>query len=351
MKKYFKTLISIAVVVALIQSCQKKDMPEKKRERIIHIPTSSETVETIPSQEAYETIAPVVHDDLYSYVNEEVYRNLCTARDQFNTMYSSGEVSSQMINHGTNVNGEDANYINSCMKNLYNLIQSYISAYESGNSEQCYQVAQTLYSVGCNDLNKGYLYRVIVQSKLPDGYKSAIEFDSYDGNDNLYLENGNRVHLIGGNDTLVSPSHYTNNSYSDMIYATEWISSLPSVLMSQYHDVESTYGNDGICYFWNETMVEKTCRREWEIVRRDGQSMYGLDPNTCRIVYLNDYNSYVYLDNDDQVIGTLDYANVDRVDHIYSVQDALTSKKGDVAYLDGSLREMYTTQINRGYRK
>jgi hypothetical protein len=135
-----------------------------------------------------------------------------------------------------------------------------------------------------------------------------------------------------------------------MLNQCEWIENLPNVLLNEYSVVKNSRGDDGICYIWNQTTVEKDCRNEWEAIRNEGYNLYGFNQDTVFVIWDYDLASYVYVDASDARYP-LDSNSSARVDHLMEVQDSMVSKEGDVLFLDSYIKNMRAYNQTYQYSK
>lgn len=326
MKKYFMTAISLAVVIGFLEGCEKAHLQEP-----ISYP--------VP---IYYTPTSEIHSvDSMDYVNEEVYDHLVNAKNNFNRLYYNGEVSSQMRNMGTSLNQGEAEYIDSSMRKIYELIYGYVDSYHRGDYQDCYQKAQNLFEM--NVMEKDFLFDILVSPKLPQEFRSGIDFEQYQGiydaSGNIILKDGRLLRLIGGEDDLIKANTYPTTDYNRIVEKSEWYEKLPNLLFNEYSSIQNSNGYDGICYVWNQTVVENACRNEWASIRKEGQEIYGFDPNQVSIFWNLAEGIYYYEDLYGRVYPLTTMGN-SRIDHLYQVQDAITSREGDVYFLDNYIKNM-----------
>ena len=360
MKKFFTNIITLAIIVAVIQSCQRKAWTQpSSSERILSVPTPQSQT-TVVDQRSDEEIAQQIVDETRRqereiFVNETIYRQFLTARENYEQLFKNGSISGQIRNTGVSLNDEHAKYIDESIKYIYDNICAYISSYEAGNVDGCINSGKKLYDFEASNINKDYVFSAIVSSQLPEGYQSPVGFHNYghiyDGDGNIVLSNGNRIHLIGGEDALLCATPDQKNPEDCMITVAEWYKVLPTIITNRYRVVRSNSSDNGICYVWNETNVERACRREWAAIRQDGQSMYGINPDTTVIRFEEAANGYVYEDQEGTYYGPLDFRDNMRVDHIYEVQDALATHTGNVYALDQDIKDMINAQSGYTYSK
>ena len=186
-----------------------------------------------------ENVPTIDENELHNFVNEDVYGNLVGAKAEFDRLLANGSVSTQMMNHGTNLSSEDCAFIDNAIDNSYQWICQYISAYEAGDVITCYHFGVLLHDYYYNGISREYLYNLLVRKQLPEGYQSNFYYDEngniYDENHNIRLENGNRVHLVGfDEDTIVGPTIDNADPYTSMWIHSEWYRKLPSIILDQY---------------------------------------------------------------------------------------------------------------------
>ena len=347
MKKFVQLAIGTAVIIYLIKSYHEYKV--EYQEGLVQ-PTAVDTYSMpIYVVQQIEEESITIYNDYnsidYNYVNDVVYRSLLQAQNHFTQLYSGGEVSFQMRNHGAILIPNDAPVIDSNMRNLYSLISQYVDSYQKRDFIRCDQIGKELSNH--NTLSREYLYSLLIARKLPREFQSEIV--SYDGVGNVQLKNGRLIHFIGGADSLINSNTYSDD-YSKMMGTCEWLQSLPSLILNEYSVIQNRRGNDGICYVWNQTAVERDCRAEWEMIRNDGVSLYGFDPNTVSVYWDMDLSTYVFIDSYGRKYP-MDRDHATRVDHLMEVQDSMVSKVGDVYFLDSYIKNMRTYQNPYQYTK
>ena len=404
MKNYFKNLIGVSVLILVIYHCVKDNNSSKEihyvpevqptkgitvliDEPLVHmsgdpievtpvptpyvptpvpIPTAAPT--PIPTQTPAPTPTPYVpteeerqaeekhKEQLWIYANEDLYKTFVKARDNFSNFYANGEASSQMKNLDIQMSQYDADYVDKNLHIIYDLLNRYTAAYEAGKFNDCITIGSQLYDMGYNYLDKNTLYQILVSNQLPSEYQGTIDFKTrgnsiYDMYGNIVLDNGQSVNIIGGTDDLVSALEMPNDDYNRMQTIAKWIRKLPNIVLNKYTQVRDLFADLDVCYFWSQTKVEKLARKEWKVIKQNGQDMYGFDLDSTSLRYSDEEGSYVYVNPDGYVYGPVQYDDNARIDYLYSFQDAMVSGEGDVYFLDNAIHNMVSDQQNRAYSK
>ena len=358
MKRYILYVIALAAAIAALKSCEDDNIAKRSNERIIQLPLVETTdrqvtpvtpapVPVEPAEEERDYIYPEATDYQVNFVNNVIYDNLVQAKKNFESLLASGKVSTQMQNNGTHLQDGDVRFVDDCMSYMYGLVCKYVDCYQTGNIQGCVDTAKAMCDFDLNGFNKSYLFDVMVASKLPREFNDGtvhVDFNShngiYDNQGNIIMTNGRKLHVIGLADPILCATPEDKDDFDRIDRVSTWYCMVPKIITNQYAVVENTAGNDGICHVWNQTNVEACCRREWASIRKDGQSMYGLNPDTVHIRWEDSANSYIYEGPNGEVYGMLGYADQARVNNIYTVQDAVVTQKGDVYQLDGNLKGM-----------
>lgn len=333
MKKYWKDILLVGAIIAVIHyNHENKELRQQDSQPVVTPTPAITEVITTPVPKTDEEIAREISEKaraekLLIYANEDLYRTLSTAYDNFNRFYANGEASTQMRNSGTYLSDNDASNVDSNMRNMYQLLSNYVNAFQSGDYDTCAQIGEQIYNM--NGLEKIYFYNLLVNSKIPNQYRD-----------------GRNLCLIGPSDLLICGIEQASDLYNSVQIQAKWISTIPNIILDQYQVIDNSNGDDGNCYIWNQSNVERTCGREWSVIREQGKSMYGVDPSTVHIRWSDEANTYYYEDQNDVVYGPLDPYSNQAVDHIYEIQDAMVFGSGNVYALDGFLKDMVST---RGY--
>ena len=390
MNNYFKNLIGVAAVIltfhfclkdveAMKQNTENRSTPQPTKEvteiieepvfygtgaevEITPAPTPNVVETPVPTPTVYipteeELRAQAKHqEDLLTYVNENVYHTFANARENYSNFYSNGEASSQMQNLGIQMTQYDVDYVNNNMHIVYDLLNRYVSSYENGNYDDCITVGSQLLDMGENYLDKNTLYQILVSNQLPVEYQGTIDFKNrgnsiYDMYGNIILDNGKQVNIVGGTDDLICSSDIPYDNYNRMYMVADWIKKIPSILLNHYTPLRDTFSDLDVGYFWNQTKVERIARNEWNLLKQNGQAMYGFNPDNVVIRFSEDNNSYVYESSDGYPYGLVNYDDNAKVDYLYDLQDAIVAGEGDVYYLDNAISNMISEQQTKGYIK
>lgn len=337
-KKYIATILALAAIISVGKSCGKDE--EKSSGSNIVIPRIT------PAAQTEVTPQP---SNMYAIVNESVYHNLVEAKRNFEQLFQNGDVSSQLKSHGISLSGDNADFIRSNAKSIYDTICSYIQSFEKGDSNACYSFGASLYDYYYHTLSREYLYNVMVASQLPSAYQDSFSANPYDSYGNICLQNGNKICFIGGSDDLVCPTPYYGDYYNDMYVRSEWYKHLPSILCDYYGVLKNSDGDNGICYIMNEARAERYCSGEWASIKEDGQSIYGFNAHDARVVWDYNANCYIFVGPNDEVYGPLTSSEASRVNGINTVQDALVLNEGSPYTVDSCIRDMLGRQSAKTY--
>lgn len=308
-------------------------------------PTSSQSeVMTQPTTLDYNESYFV--DDYNDYVNINVYNTLLSAKDKYESLLNNGDsVSQKMIDSGVKLNVNNSGFIDHGVKGIYQLICDYISAYDKGDYDTCYNSAKQL-SEFTNTLSKPFMYKLLINDKLDSEFQSEIKCDQFGNfvfaNGNIVLENGRQIKVIGGSDPI-----FGENNLSDVESRIKWIENIPSVIFNRYSQIKNT-NNDGICYIINETKAEDCYFEEYDSILTEGASEYSFDKSGAEIRAVSD--DFVFV-KDNSVYGLLDYNQKNSFERIQVIREALTTHKTDALYLDSCVTDLYNKYINRGYNK
>ena len=392
MKNYFKNLMGVAAVILTIHLCV-KDVYGPNQVEKHEVNTTSEpikefseyydgplfygtgvevTMEPVSTPNVVETPVPTPtvyipteeeiqreaqhQENLYVFANEELYHTLVDARDNFSQFYANGEASSQMRNLGIQMSEYDVQYVDSNLHTIYDLLNRYVASYESGNYDNCISIGYNLYDMGFNYLDQNTLYQILVSNQLPSEYQGTVDFKNrgnsiYDIYGCIVLDNGKQLGLVGRNDDLLTPIEMPSDNYNRMHTVANWIKKMPKMLLNHYTPLYDTFADLDQGYFWNQTDVEKISRKEWNVLKQNGQNMYGFSPDNVIIRYSEENNSYVYENQDGYVYGPVNYEDNAKIDYLYDLQDAIVSGQGDVYYLDNAIHNMISDQQVRQYSK
>ena len=138
------------------------------------VPDSKEEVVPVQVEEPIiPTVTYLPAVNYYDYVNEEVYSNFVAARNRFSYLYQNGEVSSQMSNNGNVLSYDEASTIDYSMRVMYQLLNEYISYYESNQLDACYEKGKEI--LNYKGIDKQFLFDVLISKKLPEGYQILID--------------------------------------------------------------------------------------------------------------------------------------------------------------------------------
>ena len=404
MNNYFKNLIGISALILVIHFCVKDSNTTKQNNNYVPVsqPISETTFEVaepvfsfnevvvtptptsviveasvptpvplptvVDTTEVVSTPTPYVpteqeiqaqakyQQDLLVYANEDLYNTLVKARDSYSKFYGNGEASSQMRNLEIQMSQYDADFVDSNLHTMYDLINRYVSSYEAGKYDDCINIGSKLYDMGNRYLDKNTLYQILVSNQLPEEYQGTVDFKNrgnsiYDMYGNIVLDNGREINIIGGTDDLVSAMEVSNDDYTRMQDMAKWIKKIPSVLLSHYTTFRDNFADLDVGYIWNQTKVERIARNEWNVIKKNGQDMYGFDMNNVTIHFSEENNSYVYEDYDGNQYGLVNYDDNAKIDYLYDLEDAIVSGEGDAYYLDNAIHNMISDQQNRQYNK
>ncbi len=306
-------------------------------EGIIEIPS-------YPEPEVAPEVTPVP-DDFYSYVNGDYYNNMVSAKEAFDQLLSNGSVAAQIINRGNSLSSDECSFVDHSISNIYQNICNYINSYNVNDVVGCYNSGINLTHEYDSGLGFTNVSNLLIARSLPSPYQSEIVTN--EGYGNYRLNNGYLIHLLGSDsDTLLS---YSNNA--DSYTRSLWYRDLPSVITNHYTSIRSVNGDDGVCYFLNDVKTDHLCTNEWNNIKNEDSAIYGFDPSITSVIFSGDVNSYVYVDYDSNVYGSLSTEKSIRVEHILMVQDALACHEADVSNLDSALRDMYTIESNKVYSR
>ena len=187
----------------------------------------------------------------------------------------------------------------------------------------------------------------MIINKVDDEFKSNIKYDDY-GNvvyqfGNIALENGKQMRILGGNDSLIEQSNI-NDFNSRMM----WIEAIPDVLSSNYVQIRNIE-NDGVCYIINVDKARSYCTQEINNILNQGATQYNFDKENTVIQKVED--DYVFVDNNNQILGLLDYNQKNSYEKIQTITNAITSGTGECLLLDSYLNDIYSKQSYVGYNK
>ena len=372
MKKFFYVAVSLAVGIGFIKGCeaykkrgdfsfvtdpvskllQTSDQEEKTTYPVpVYVVPEESPIQLVNLENTpkYEASMPV---DFTNFVNSEVYNHLNNACIYFNNLYLNGEVSSQLRNRGITLSQAEAEYIDSSMHITYGLIYNYVTSYENNDLNNCYKVGKEI--INNKGVDKSFLYDVLVSRRLPVECQSGINFQDsygiYDEYGNIKLKDGRRLRLIGGTDDVISADDNYFDDYNRLVQRSMWYEKLPNILYNDYSYIHNTGGDNGICYVFNQTTVERACSNEWNSIKKSGQSLYGFDVDTTNILWDPNNVVYVYEDINGQHYP-LDSMSNARVDHLFDVQDAMILKEGDVYFLDNYIKNMRSYEAVSQYTK
>lgn len=356
-------LLLAAGVVFTVGRCSKKTFNvtiNKSNNSISNtLPTEDNTYAVNNNEESFisETInsTEIPTESLDYFVSDDIYQNLKNAKNSYENLLNNGEaVSIKMKNSGIALSDSDSVIIDDGINNIYSLICQYITEYESRNFDGCIKAFNSLSYYYYSGLSKDYLFKLLISNNLPVEYQSSIKYDEfgnmYDSSNNIRLENGKVIRLIGANDNLVLNNNQYYNQYENAYLMSKWIENLPSSLFGKYTVINNT-SNDGVCYFWNETNVCDLCNKEYYQIISDGSNMYGYDNDNVQIICIDeDLKKYAFTDNNQNIYGELSYDQNMKIEKIVEIKNTVNTKKGNVLVLDSYISDMYN-KYNNTYNK
>ena len=295
MNKYFTIAVSFALGIGTIKACETikgKISSENLKDTILEsLVQDNDNVQSVPvpiyvvqDQDTIKLVNDTIQNGVldiqdntinnvdYDLVNEEVYLHLSEAYNNMNSMYLNGEVSSQMTNNNIQLSQGDSKYIDENIKGIYYLISNYVKFYRENNFYSCSETARQIFNY--QGISKSDLYNILVSRKLPVECQSSLNYHNvggiYDNAGNIVLDNGRILRLIGGEDSIISNDDNYTDKYNRMVQLSKWYETLPMILFDQYASIQNVNGNDGVCYVWNQTKVERSCNREWNMIKQSG---------------------------------------------------------------------------------
>ena len=239
---------------------------------------------------------------------------------------------------------EDSSIINDSINKIYVLICQFVNGYETNNYKDCMEAFNSLSYYYYAGLSKDYLFKILISKNLPDEYRSSIKYDDYgnmyDSSNNIRLENGRLIRLIGTEDNIINNNNQYYNESENIDLISKWFKNLPSVLFDKYEVINNNV-SDSICYFWNETEVCDLCNKEFNQVLTDGSNMYGFDVSNAQIICADeDLGKYVFTDINQNIYGELSYDQNMIIKKIIEIKNTVNSKSGNVLVLDSYINNM-----------
>ncbi len=268
-------------------------------------------------------------EDYFDIVNESVYEKLKAAKKNFDKLYENGEVSSQLSDH--NLDESEYNYIDDGMRHVYNDICSYIDNYEMGYYDECYKEGSCLSDDYITVMSPQYLYSFLVVPELGEEYQA--DFYEYDSDGNIVLNNYNKIHLIGDDDTLIRISEG-----DDVETRFDYYVKLPKIILDHYLVINDVNGDDDICYIMNVSNTERLCRKDIADIKSGISEAYGLSNDDIAITWNDEAESWAYRDNNtDEELALLDYDANNRFETYWEIVGAIGAGEANVYELDAAI--------------
>jgi len=298
-------------------------VPYEEEEQIINEVVPAEYVEEAPVEEAS------VPEDYYNYVNDEIYNKLVTAQNNYEEFFNRGLVSDQLVLKNIENTNEVYQYVSDQMRYDFELICSYVNAYNSRDFNVCYSTAKELSDGYITGLSREYLYSILVTPVLSSEFRS--DFYQNDNDGSIILNNGNRIHLIGENDELIRMNNYDTSTVFD--YYTK----LPSILTSDYRVIHDPNQDANTCFVLEASKVNQVNREFVTELRSDAAEEYDVSEEELKILWDENESCWYYANADYDYIAYLDYDSNNRFNTYWEIEGALSDESGDAYVLDAAI--------------
>ena len=270
------------------------------------------------------------------YVNNQFYSEVIMIKTIFDNYYGSKmfNVSSILENNNNKFSEEDVNLISNDLKQIYINVCRYIRFFRKKEYALCYTSARSLLDCYSN-FSQRMLLNLLIGRQIDKYYDSSVY---YSKNDDKHYLNNNAIKLIGNDfDLLIS----WDNSKNDAIDHLEWLKRVPSIINSHYSIIEDTTLKDSKTYYlWNDSIIKNILIKEVQDIKREGALVYNFIPEKTNIIWIDGISSYAFIDENNNVFGTLSSLQGERYENVLLVQNTFISLKGDVQNLDLIIREM-----------
>ena len=289
------------------------------------------------------------NDDFYCFTSTDFYNTLVDAKKKYDSLLKNGKVSEQIINNGTNLSKKEKKYIDSSIDYIYENISKYIKAFKKKNYDSCYKYGVNLYNTYYDTFGYDQVCKLLVLNNLPSKYQSNIAYQ--DDNGTYKLDNGKTIRLIGyDNDKLLSSNKYSNDLYEDALLKMEWFKKLPKMITNKYSYIKNNYLDDDDCFIWNETYVENTCSDLLNGIVNEDSKYFDFNKDRVVISWDDDYNSYLYIDDNNNIRGYLSDENNKTIDDLVIIQDAIDTHEANVYEVDVAFRNI-SSKKEKSYSK
>lgn len=267
----------------------------------------------------------------YEYVNSDVYDHLEDAYKNFEEFRKNGSASNQMKNNGCQLNSSEADFVDEQMELCYKLIKQYVKAYEDKDYNKCYETGKKIYDL-YTIFGPDTFYKLKVMRNLPKAFQSPIaEGNSYD--DNIILENGNKICLIGPPDDIVGESHGYGDPYSEMFFRSKWFRDIFNIFYDNYGVFSPTEGYENMCFIMNYSLADRTCKCCWDGLISEGNDS-NPDKSIDSICWDADLGPCFCQDN--EIVDRLSEDQENTLSQIFDLQDAVVYRGGDPYEVDST---------------
>ena len=299
---------------------------------------SEEIILEDPSQEII--VENEIPNDFYCFTSTDFYKQLVSAKEEFEILHDRGSISSQMKKNGCELSSKEAKYIDNSLNDIYSIISSYIKCFKNKDFDSCYRYGVLLYNSYYQNFGFHELYQILIEKNLPKKYQSDISYQ--DSNTEAYiLDNGRQIRMIGSSqDEFLSSNQSSSDLYEDALLKMEWYKKLPSMIMNRYSVIQDDYLDSDSCYLLNEKYAEDTCNREWDRIIEEESKNYGFSKTNVSVYWDYDCQSYIYVDSNENILGIASSNNSEKIDQIIMIEDAIENHKGNVYELDYAIRGM-----------
>ena len=215
-------------------------------------------------------------DDYDLVVNDDVNEILLEAKGNFELLYSHGKKPGEIMrDHHNFIEFQHVDYIDRSMVYNYEMICNYTDAYKKGEYDTAYKNGKKLCEDYMTHMSPGYLFSLLViEPCLSDDFVD----DYTEIKDNImYLENGKKIHLMGGNNRIFNPEE-------SIISRFEYYRELPVLLLDKYEVIKDDSDDKDTCHVINISHVNRLCKAEMEEVeKRSGSDSLDYDKYADRL--------------------------------------------------------------------
>ena len=229
-----------------------------------------------------------------------------------------------MKNHGISLEPQHADYVDRDMIYNFEIICNYIVNYEKGDYDKAYEYGKILCDDYVTHMSPQYLYALLVIPHLNEEFVSDYQ---YVEDNTMYLNNGNKIRLIGDEDPLFDPK-------DDIINRFEYYRDLPIIILDNYDVIYDENYDSSTCNLINVSHTDRLCNAELYELKQRASEKYGISSDELRIVWNSDADSWVFTNSEDEFIDYLNEEDNSKFEAYWTIIDATSHNSGDTDLVD-----------------